>query len=683
MNLIRDRRALQVTLSAGVLTTLACGTLLLAAEEPKMEVPLIARDVIFGNPERTGPQISPDGKQIAYIAPVDGVMNLWVGNATDIKNAKPVTADKGRGITQYFWAYDNSHILYLQDQGGNENWSVFSVSLTDGKTTNLTPMPNVAAQISGVSAKIPNEILVGVNDRNPQLHDLWRINISTGERKLVAENPGFAGFVTDDDYNARLALAMTPDGGMSVQKSASDGAWANFAKISMEDSLTTGPTSLDATGQNIYMIDSRGRNTAALTLVNLETGASKLIAENPKADVDGVLIQPTTKALQAVSFNYLRTEWVVLDKSIEADFAALKQVTDGDFQIASRTYDDSKWIVSYVMDDGPVRFYLYDRPAKKTTFLFTNRPALEDLTLAKMHPVVIKSRDGLDLVSYLSLPPQTDSDNDATPNQPLPMVLLVHGGPWARDEWGYNGLHQWLANRGYAVLSVNFRGSTGFGKDFINASNMEWGAKMHNDLLDAVDWAVGRKIADPSKVAIMGGSYGGYATLVGVTMTPDKFACGVDIVGPSSIVTLLNTIPPYWQPMIEMFTTRVGDHRTDEGRKFLEERSPLTHVANIKKPLLIGQGANDPRVKVSESEQIVAAMKEKKLPVTYVVYPDEGHGFVRPENKLSFFAITEAFLGQHVGGRVEPIGEDFKGSSLDVQAGAGDVPGVESALTDK
>jgi len=683
MNLIRDRRALQVTLSAGVMAALACGTLLQAADEPKTEVPLIARDVIFGNPERTGPQISPDGKQIAYIAPVDGVMNLWVGNATDVKNAKPVTADKGRGITQYFWAYDNSHILYLQDQGGNENWSVFSVSLTDGKTTNLTPMPNVAAQISGVSAKLPNEILVGVNDRNPQLHDLWRINIATGEKQLVAKNPGFAGFVTDDDYNARLALAMTPDGGMSVQKAGADGAWADFARISMEDSLTTGPTSLDATGQNIYMIDSRGRNTAALTLVNLETGASKLIAENPKADVDGVLIQPTTKALQAVSFNYLRTEWVVLDKSIEADFAALKQVADGDFQIASRTHDDSKWIVSYMMDDGPVRFYLYDRPARKATFLFTNRPALEDLTLAKMHPVVIKSRDGLDLVSYLSLPPQTDSDNDATPNQPLPMVLLVHGGPWARDEWGYNGLHQWLANRGYAVLSVNFRGSTGFGKDFINASNMEWGAKMHNDLLDAVDWAVGRKIADPSKVAIMGGSYGGYATLVGVTMTPDKFACGVDIVGPSSIATLLNTIPPYWQPMIEMFTTRVGDHRTEEGRKFLDERSPLTHVANIKKPLLIGQGANDPRVKVSESEQIVAAMKEKKLPVTYVVYPDEGHGFVRPENKLSFFAITEAFLGQHVGGRVEPIGEDFKGSSLDVQAGAGDVPGVESALTDK
>jgi dipeptidyl aminopeptidase/acylaminoacyl peptidase len=333
-----------------------------------------------------------------------------------------------------------------------------------------------------------------------------------------------------------------------------------------------------------------------------------------------------------------------------------------------------------VQDVGPVRYYLYDRGAKKARYLFNNRPELEGLPLAKMHPVVIRSRDGLDLVSYLTLPAASDLDGDAVPDSPVPMVLLVHGGPWARDSWGFNPLHQWLANRGYAVLSVNYRGSTGFGKKFVNAANKEWAGKMHNDLLDAVDWAVERKIAQKDNVAIMGGSYGGFATLVGLTFTPDVFACGVDIVGPSNIRTLLETIPPYWAPAVAMWKSRVGDHTSAEGREFLDSRSPLTRVANIKKPLLIGQGANDPRVKQSESDQIVKAMQEKNIPVTYVLFPDEGHGFTRPQNRMSFFAVAEAFLGEHLGGKVEPIGSDLKGASIEVPAGADQVPGLETAI---
>jgi dipeptidyl aminopeptidase/acylaminoacyl peptidase len=358
-------------------------------------------------------------------------------------------------------------------------------------------------------------------------------------------------------------------------------------------------------------------------------------------------------------------------------------VSEGDVEIVSRSLDDKRWIAAYFHDDAPTGFYLWDRAKKKATFLFSDRSALEGAKLAKMHPVVIKARDGLELVSYLSLPREFDASNSGKPKEPLPMVLFVHGGPWARDQWGLNGAHQWLANRGYAVLSVNFRGSTGFGKKFINAGDHEWAGKMHDDLLDAVKWATSEKIAEPGKVAIMGGSYGGYSTLIGLTFTPDVFACGVDIVGPSNLVTLLNSIPPYWTPMIAEFTHRVGDHRTEEGKKFLFERSALSRVDAIKKPLLIGQGANDPRVKQAESDQIVKAMQSKRLPVTYVLYPDEGHGFARPENRLSFFAVAEVFLAQHLGGKYLPYGEDFQNSSITVPAGTEHVFGLGDALPPK
>jgi dipeptidyl aminopeptidase/acylaminoacyl peptidase len=447
--------------------------------------------------------------------------------------------------------------------------------------------------------------------------------------------------------------------------------------------LTTSPVGFDKTGDVLYLIDSRGRDTAAFTTLDLKTGQQSVVAADPRVDAGGIMAHPTERTVQAVSFTYDRTRWDFKDPAVKEDFDRLKQVANGDITIASRTLDDKTWIVAFLMDDGPTRYYVYDRASKQPKFLFTDRKALEGLPLQKMHPRIVKSRDGLDLVCYLTLPPGSDSDGDGKPNQPVPMVLNVHGGPWGRDTWGFDPEHQFLANRGYAVLSVNFRGSTGFGKKFLNAANREWAGKMHDDLIDAVDWAVKEGVADAKKVAIYGGSYGGYATLVGLTFTPEKFACGVDIVGPSNIITLLKTIPPYWAPAIQLFKDRVGDHTTEEGRRFLEERSPLSRVSQIRRPLLIAQGANDPRVKQSESDQIVKAMKEKNIPVTYVLFPDEGHGFARPENSLAFNAVTEAFLARHLGGRYEEIGDAFEGSTVTVPTGAGDVPGLPAKLPAK
>jgi len=657
------------------------------------QTPLISRDVLFGNPERGALRVSDDGKMVSYLAPVDGVMNVWVAPIDNLSAAKVVTHDKKRGIMQYRWAYTNQHIIYSQDEGGNENWNVHVVDLATARDTNLTPNEKATARIQQMSDKFPDEILIAINDRDPRFHDIWRVNIRSGEKKLLQQNPGsindnvVAGFVTDDDYTVRFAVTYMPDGGQEIlqpdnepEKKDEVGGWESFTRIPLEDTMTTDAEGFDKTGDVLYMTDSRGRDTGALVALNLKTGDQKLLAENPKADASTVLVHPRNKNVQAVAFNRLRSEWDVIDPAIAPDFEYLKTLGDGEVAITSRTADDKKWTVALIPSDGPIASYLYDRDAKKAELIFTSRKALADLKLAKMHPLVIKSRDGLDLVCYLTLPVDSDPDSTGKPNHPLPLVLDIHGGPWARDSYGFNPYHQWLANRGYAVISVNYRGSTGFGKEFVNAGNKEWAGKMHDDLLDVVNWAVENKIAQKDKVAIMGGSYGGYATLVGLTFTPDVFACGVDIVGPSNINTLLATIPPYWTAGRSVWKYRVGDSSTTEGREFLDSRSPLTKVDQIKKPLLIGQGANDPRVKQSESDQIVKAMQEKKIPVTYVVFPDEGHGFARPENRTSFNAVVEAFLAEHLGGRCQPIGDDFKGSSIKVEAGADQVTGVAEAI---
>ncbi len=642
--------------------------------------PLIPRTVFFGNPDKASPQISPDGALISFLAPVDGVLNVWVAPADDPASARPVTRDTGRGIRRYGWTYNGNQLIYLQDTGGDENWRLYAVNLDTDETRDLTPLDGVQAQIQRDSHKRPGHIQVGLNDREAQFHDLYLVDLNTGERELLLQNDGFAFFVTDDEFTVRFAARLTEDGGNEFLRPGQDGQWEHAFMVGVDDSVTTGPLEFDKDGRNLYLLDSRGRDTAALTTMDLATGDLSNLAWDDRADVADAMLHPTERTVQAVAFNYDRKTWQVMDDAVAADLDYLSTVSAGDIEVISRTLDDSCWIVAYLLDDGPVRYYRYLRQSQDARFLFTNRTALESQALVKSHPVVIPARDGLDLVCYYSLPLEADPEQSGAVAEPLPLVLLVHGGPWARDSWGYNPVYQLLANRGLAVLSVNFRGSTGFGKNFVNAGNLEWGGRMHDDLVDAVRWTVDQGIADPERVAIMGGSYGGYATLVGMTFTPDVFACGVDIVGPSNLVTLMETVPPYWQPMIQLFTSRVGDYRTEEGREFLLQRSPLSFVDNIRRPLLIGQGANDPRVKQSESDQIVGAMQEKEIPVTYVLYPDEGHGFARPENNLSFFALAEGFLAQCLGTRSEPIGDDLSGASITVPEGAHHVPGLAEAL---
>ncbi len=643
---------------------------------------LIPRDLLFGNPDKITTRISPDGLKMSFLAPVNGVLNVWVGPAAEPEKARPVTNDTYRGIRSYAWAYTNEHILYLQDKDGDENWRIYSVNLSSNETKDLTPFEGVQARVQSVSYKIPQEVIIGLNKRDPKFHDIYKLNIETGNLSLVMENNEFSGFDIDDNFKIHLALNMTPDGGAEIFKLTESG-WESFQKIGMEDVISTGTLTFNKASDVIYMTDSRGRDTAAIYAVNLSTGNKTLIAEDPRADFGGYMVHPTEKVVQAVAFDYERMHWNITDPSIAKDLEYLQGLEDGDLLVVSRSLDDRIWIVVYMVDNGPSRYYYYDRDRGEARFLFTDREKLEGLPLAKMIPVIIKSRDNLSLVSYYTLPPGSDSNGDGLPDSPLPMVLYVHGGPWARDVWGFNSVHQWLANRGYGVLSVNFRGSTGFGKNFTNAANLEWGRKMHDDLIDAVNWSVEQGIADPQRIAIMGGSYGGYATLAGLTFTPKVFACGVDIVGPSNLTTLLETIPPYWQPEIELYTTRVGDYRTEDGKKLLQERSPLNYVDQIERPLLIGQGANDPRVKQNESDQIVNAMRAKNLSVIYVLYPDEGHGFARPENRLSFYAVAEAFLARYLGGRYEPIGDDFTGANITVPMGAEEIPGLKEALQNR
>ena len=642
---------------------------------------LISRKILFGNPEKAHARISPDGTKLAYLAPVDGVLNVWVGPVGDPSAAEPVTKDTHRGIRSFFWAYTSAHVLYPQDKDGDEDWHIYSVNLETDEIKDLTPIEKIAARIQQVSLEFPEEILVGINDRDErQLHDIYRVNIVSGERTMIQENPGFAAFMTDDDYRVRFALTFTPDGGHLYLKPDPEGGWKEFTRIDPVDSMTTQPVGFDKTGDRYYMLDSRDRDKAALKVVELETGRAELLAESELADIDGVIVHPTEKTVQAVTFTHARQHLTVLDPAIQPDLDYLDTVADGELKITSRTLDDRRWTVAFLMDDGPLRFYLYDREAKSAKFLFTTQPELEDLPLVKMHSRIIKARDGLELVVYLSLPASTDLENAGRPSSPLPMVLFVHGGPWARDDWGYTPNHQWLANRGYAVLSVNYRGSTGFGKSFINKADREWAGAMHDDLIDALEWAVEQKIADRDRVAIVGGSYGGYATLVGLTFTPDVFRCGVDIVGPSNLITMMENPPPYWVPMMPIMKNRVGDFTEEEGREFLKSRSPLTFVDRIQRPLLIAQGKHDPRVKQAESDQIVAAMNEKAIPVSYMLFTEEGHGFAKPENRQAFYAVAEAFLAKHLGGDYESIGDAFEGAAFDVSSGTDGVPGLEDAL---
>jgi dipeptidyl aminopeptidase/acylaminoacyl peptidase len=630
---------------------------------------LLPRRLIFANPERIIVRISHDGIRIAFLAPVDGVLNLWVGPIDRVEDARPLTKVTDHNLGPWIvWMHDNRHVLFFRDAAGDENWCASAIDLESGEVRALTPQSGVCAALHQLSRDFPSELVIRHNARDKRQFDLYRVNVATGESKLIETNEeGFTGYFTDQQFRVLFAIRIAPDGSVEYMRRGNDGRWSSFETVGADDQMTTHPVEVSADGRELFWLDSRGRDTAAVVAREVAGGTVRVLAEDPHFDFNGMLLDPVLDRPIAVLCARERLCWQVLDPAFADDFAYFSQLSPGDLAVTGMSQDRRHWIIAYHRDDAPLAYFHYDRSRRRARHLFSSTPGLEGAPLVKMEPVTIRARDGLALVSYLSRPRGSAAER-------LPMVLLVHGGPWSRDMWGLHPNHQWLANRGYAVLSVNFRGSTGFGKAFINAGDHEWAGTMHDDLIDAVDWAVAQGIADPDRVAIMGTSYGGYSALVGVTFTPEKFACAVDLVGISNLATFLNTIPDYWQTWKSVLAVRIGDPNTEEGRRLLAERSPLSRADRIVRPLLIGQGANDVRVKAAESEQIVAAMQRHGIPVTYVYYSDEGHGLGRPENRRSFAAVTEAFLAQHLGGRCEAIGSDFEGSTIAFKAGRALIP---------
>jgi dipeptidyl aminopeptidase/acylaminoacyl peptidase len=613
-------------------------------------VELIPRKVLFGNPERVSPRLSPDGTRLAWIAPKDGVLNVWLApvspqSGVDWDQAELVTDDKDRGIRQFAWAHDNQHLLYLQDTGGDENWRLHDVDLTTMQRRDLTPFDGVQTQLVAIERDFPTEVLIGMNKDDPQLHDVYRLDLTSGELTKEVTNPGFLGWLADTKLVVRGAFQPTPDGAIvALVRDSAEDDWRELMTIPAEDALTTDAVTFSADGQSLLLVSSVGAETARLVRFNLATGEQEVLAEDPEADVSGVRVDPDSREPQIVVVLKDRSEYVVLDPSVADDLTAIRALHHGDPAFVSSDDAEATWLVAFTNDTGPVPYFAYDRASRQGNFLFEHQPALSNYTLAPMVPFSFAARDGLTLHGYVTFPPEGPRDG-------LPTVLNVHGGPWARDMWGYDPEAQWLANRGYVCLQVNFRGSTGYGKAFVNAGDREWGAKMQDDLTDAVEHAIAQGWSDPKRVAIYGGSYGGYAALAGATFTPEVYCCAVDIVGPSNLKTLIETVPPYWAPMIAQFHRRVGDPEKDVD--FLWSRSPLSRADQISIPLLIAQGANDPRVKQAESEQIVAALTTAGIDHEYMLFPDEGHGFAKPENRMIFYAAAEKFLAKHLGGRAE------------------------------
>jgi dipeptidyl aminopeptidase/acylaminoacyl peptidase len=669
-------------------SVLTCASLVFVCAAPAAaQDPLIPLKQLLSPASIQAPEISPDGKLLSAIAPLDGAPNLFVGPAGNWAAAGPVTRVPGRGIQAfdvsgnviYRWTPDSRHLLYLQDNNGDENWNLYVADVESGESKNLTPFKGAQVRIMATSWEHPDLVLVGINNRVRKWHDIYRVNILSGQMDLVEKNDRFVWYLVDNDLKLRLAFVSAKGGGLDFFKSNGDGNWTPYLSVSQADMSGMKSLGFDPTNRILYSYDGRNRNTAALVAMDLQTGETRVLGESPKTDVAGVLIQPVSHKVQAYAINYTRLEWRVLDKSVERDFKVLSKTADGDLKFDGRSRDDRLWLVHYTLSDAPETYYLYDRSSHKSQKLFTGTPQLEGLPLSKLYPFIVKSRDGLDLVSYISIPRWEDTHGTGHPTKPLPMVMIVHGGPSdERPEYGFAPLLQWLTNRGYAVWIANFRGSPGFGKAFLNAQNLEWGGKMNDDLIDQVNWAVDKGFARKDKIALFGGSYGGYATLVGMTMTPDVFACGIDVVGPANLETFMKTVPPFWS--IDDLAKRVGDPRTEQGRALLRARSPINFVGQVTKPILIAQGAHDSRVPQAESDRMVEALEKHHVQVTYLLFPDEGHGFGRPANSMAFNAITEVFLARYLGGRSQPIGDALAGSSITVPAGAEHIPGLQDAL---
>ena len=638
--------------------------------------PLIPRQVLFGNPTRSHPLLSPDGAQIAWLAPnTNGVVNVWI-SALDGTNERAVTNENHRPIDWYAWAGDARHILYLQDNAGDEINHLFSVDLTNENVRDLTPFRGVRAQNVLTDLAHPKFVLVALNLRDRKAFDIYRVDLETGAVALEAVNPGdVLTWVTDPDFVIRAATAFEGKSGNSIVRvrDAVDKPWRDLVVMPFEKALFAGQVvggSLVAgfapDGQSLIIQSALQGDKGRLVRVNLQDGKElEVLAQDPQCDVangglgDGpsVLQDPTTGAIQAVEFDFLTPHWAFLDPEMKEDFALLGRQVPGFLDLISRDRADRKWIVAARRSDAPGFYYLFDRPTKKVSRLYGSHTALARAALAVKKGLLIKARDGLELPSYLTTPPGLPARN-------LPLVLLIHGGPWYRDSDDFDPEVQLLANRGYAVLQVNYRCSTGFGLKLLNAGTNEWGKGTQEDLYEAVKWAIAEGIADPTRVAVMGWSGGGFATLLALEQRPELFVCGVDGVGPADLATLYRSFPKYWSNIMVRWRRRGGDFDHDE--KLNREVSPLYHVDRIKAPLLIGQGQNDPRVTIENVNGMVAALRKAKREVTYVVYPDEGHGFARPENNRDFYGRVEEFLAKHLGGRPEPW-QKIEGATAEVR----------------
>ncbi|HTX93556.1 MAG TPA: S9 family peptidase [Mycobacterium sp.] len=606
-----------------------------------VDVQLIPLELLMGNPARAGAHISPDGKRLSYLAPLDGVMNVFVGDV-GLGNERPVTRDTGRGVQDYLWAHDDRHLMYVRDKDGSEDFRLYDVDLETGVERDLTPLDGVQCRLIAHCKDFPNDVLIAINKDNPQLHDVYHLDLASGALEKIVDNPGFLGWVVDADLEVRGAVLLMPDGGAVIMVRDDDASdWRPLLEVPPEDAELTAPLAFTKDGKAMYLRMSVDANAGHLVKIDIATGAVEVIAADPVYDIVDAMVNPDTRAIEAVTLYRDRLEYQIIDDAVRSDIEALQRLNTGDLVISDRDRDDSTWLVAFHSDSSPVKFYTWDRASQTATFLFDHQPQLSDYPLVPMEPFAFTSRDGLAIHGYLTFPPHGERTH-------LPAVLVVHGGPWARDFHRFDARAQWLANRGYLCVQVNFRGSTGYGKHFLNAGDREWGAKMHDDVLDAMDHLVAQGIVDRQRMAIYGVSYGGYAALVGATFTPNVFKCAISMVGPSNLNTLLESFPEYWKPMIAMWHKRVG-----EDREFLWSRSPLSKVDDIRIPILIAQGENDPRVKRAESEQIVAAMRERGIPHEYVMYENEGHGLARPENRLDFYHRADRFLAEHLGGRAE------------------------------
>ena len=646
-------------------TKLLVVCLMAGASAAFAELPaLIPREVLFGNPARSHPEISPDGSQLAWLAPdKKGVVNVWVG-AENGENARAVTNETHRPIQWYAWAGDARHILYLQDNAGDEIDHLFSADLTNGNVRDLTPFRGVRAQNVLTDLEHPRFVLVALNLRNREAFDMYRIDLETGAVTLEATNPGdVLTWATDQDFVIRAATAFDGKSGNSLVRvrDSADQPWRDLVVMPFEQALFSGQVvggSLVAgfapDNKSLIIQSALGGDKGGLVRVDLRDGKElEVLAQDPQADVangglgDGpsVLRDPVTGAIQAVEFDYLTSHWVFLDPKMKADVEAIGREVPGFLDLISRDRADKKWIVASRRSEAPAGYYLFDRATKKVSKLYEEFPELTQTKLTSKKGITITTRDGLALPAYLTTPPGVEPKN-------LPLVLLIHGGPWYRDHDNYDPEVQFLANRGYAVLQVNYRGSTGYGLEFLNAGTGQWGRGTQEDLYDAVQWAIEQGIADPKRIAAMGWSGGGFATLLALEQRPEMFACGVDGVGPAELATLYRSFPKYWSNITNRWRRRGGDF--DHNEKLNREVSPLYHVEKIQDPLLIGQGQNDPRVTIANVNGMVAALRKAKREVVYVVYPDEGHGFARPENNFDFYGRVEEFLAKHLGGRAEP-----------------------------